>query len=349
MEKLRIGVVGAGNIARHGHLPAYKQCSNCVPVAVCDLDLDRAKQLAADFGIEEVYSSVEEMLEKANIDAVDICTWNNAHAPVLIAAANAGKHVMCEKPLAMNLSDALLMEKAVKDNDIVFFLAVPSRFGYENMYARDLLERGELGEVYYAKTSNIRRRGTPTGWFTDKKTSGGGPVIDIGIHRIDAAWYLMGNPKPVRVSANVFNKIGDYQTKGVGRWQGTPCPDNKFDCEDSGAGSIHFENGAVMLFEASWAINAPEKSETLICGTKAGLSLEPLTVYGERNEYLSTDKITVNPANDKFKLEIEHFADCVLNGIKETKYPIEQAVDMQRMLQAIYDSADQGKEIVLGE
>lgn len=227
-------------------------------------------------------------------------------------------------------------------------LAVPSRFGYENMYLRDMYEKGELGEVYYAKTSAVRRRGTPSGWFTDKKTSGGGPVIDIGIHRIDEAWYLMGNPKPVRVSANVFSKIGDYQTKGVSRWIGTPCPDNRFDCEDSGAGVIHFENGALMVFEASWALNAPAKEETLVCGTKAGATIEPFTIYGERNDYLSTDNITVLGGGEKrFLLEIEHFADCVQKGVRETKYPMAQAVDMQKMLQAIYDSAASGKEILL--
>ncbi len=349
MEKLRIGVVGAGNIAVNAHLPAYKKCSNCIPAAICDIDFERAKKAAEQFEIPEVYSSIEEMLEKADIDAVDICTWNSAHKPCLIAAAKAGKHVMCEKPLAMSLDDALEMEKVVKETGIIFFLAVPSRFGYANMYLRDMYEKGELGDVYYAKTNITRRRGTPTGWFTDKKTSGGGPVIDIGVHRIDAAWYLMGNPKPVRVSANVFNKIGNYQTKGVDRWQGTSCPDNQFDCEDSGAGVIHFENGATLLFEASWAINAPDGFQTMICGSKAGATVEPLTIYGERNEHLSTDNVTVLNKNDRFQFEIEHFADCVLNGNHETKYPIEQAVEMQRMLQAIYDSAKQGKEIVIGE
>ena len=349
MEKLKIGVVGAGNIAKNGHLPAYQKCYNCVPHAICDIDFERAKRVAEQYGIPEVYPSIEEMLEKSDIQAVDICTWNNAHAPCLIKAAKAGKHVMCEKPLAMNLEDALEMEKAVKENNVIFFLAVPSRFGYENMYLRDMYDSGELGDVYYAKTSYIRRRGTPSGWFHDKKTSGGGPIIDVGVHRIDAAWYLMGSPKPTRVSANVFHQIGDYQTKGISRWHGTPAPDNQFDCEDSGAGVIHFENGATIVFEASWAINGPDKSETYIFGSKAGASVEPLTIYGERNGFLSTDSVTVKNSNDKFQLEIEHFADCVLNNNYNTKYPIEQAVDMQRMLQAIYDSAEQGKEIVIGE
>ena len=347
MEKLKIGVVGAGNIGTNAHLPAYAKCSNAIPAAICDINLDRAKAAAEKFGIAQVYSSVEEMLQKSDIEAVDICTWNNAHSEVCVAAANAGKHVLCEKPLAMNLSEGFKMQKAINDAGVVFLLAVPSRFKSENMYLRELYDRGELGKVYYAKTSNIRRRGTPTGWFTDKKTSGGGPIIDIGVHRIDAAWYLMGCPKPVRVSANVFTEIGDYQTKGVGRWQGTPCPDNKFDCEDSGAGVIHFENGAVMVFEASWAINCESKSETVICGTKAGALVEPLTIYGERNEYLSTDQITVDTSGDRFKLEIEHFADHVLHGDRNTKYPIEQAVQMQQMLQGIYDSAAAGREIVL--
>lgn len=346
-DKIKVGVVGAGNIANSAHLPSYQSCRNAVPVAICDIDLSRAERAAEAYGIGQVYSSAEEMLQKADIEAVDICTWNNGHAPVCIAAAKAGKHVLCEKPLAMNLSQALEMQKAVEEAGVVFMLAVPSRFSYENMYLRDLYEKGELGEVYYAKTSAVRRRGTPSGWFTDRKTSGGGPVIDIGIHRIDAAWYLMGNPRPVRVSANVFAKIGDYQTKGVGRWMGMPCPDNRFDCEDSGAGIIHFENGAVMLFEASWALNAPPKEETVICGTKAGATLEPFTIYGERNSHLSTDNITVFGNDKRFLLEIEHFADCVLNGVKETKYPMAQAVDMQRMLQAIYDSAESGREIIL--
>lgn len=345
MSKLRIGVVGAGNIAVNAHLPAYKECDNVEVVAICDLDADRAKEAAEKFGIPASYGSVEDMLANTELDAVDICTWNNGHAPVCIAAAKAGKHVVCEKPMAMSLADAKAMEAAVKEAGVTFMLAVPGRFNTQNMYVREMLEAGELGDVYYAKVANIRRRGTPSGWFTDKKTSGGGPVIDIGVHSIDAAWYLMGTPKPTRVSAQVFAPHGDYQTKGVGRWQGIPCPDNQFDCEDSGVGVIHFENGAAMLFEASWALNGPNHTDVQVVGSKAGVTLDPLTVYGERLDYLSDDVITVGE-NNRFAEELRHFADCVLNG-KTPKYPLEQAVQMQQMLEAIYDSAGQGKEIVL--
>lgn len=344
---LNIGILGCGKISQVRHIPEYIANENANLVGLFDLDSQRCEEIAAKYGVK-AYASAQELLDDPAIDAVSVCVANFAHADLTIQALKAGKHVLCEKPLAMNVSQALEMQKAVDDAGVIFMLAVPSRFGYENMYLRDMYEKGELGEVYYAKTSAVRRRGTPSGWFTDKKTSGGGPVIDIGIHRIDEAWYLMGNPKPVRVSANVFSKIGDYQTKGVSRWIGTPCPDNRFDCEDSGAGVIHFENGALMVFEASWALNAPAKEETLVCGTKAGATIEPFTIYGERNDYLSTDNITVLGGGEKrFLLEIEHFADCVQKGVRETKYPMAQAVDMQKMLQAIYDSAASGKEILL--
>lgn len=344
-KKLRIGVVGAGNIATNAHLPAYKEVKNALVCAIADLDLDRAKAAAEKFGIPHAYSSLTEMLANEAIDAVDICTWNNAHSDLAVEAANAKKHILCEKPMAKSLTEALRMQKAVEENGVSFMLAVPGRFGNANQYVHSLLEKGELGEVYYAKTSYVRRRGTPYGWFTDKKTSGGGPVIDIGIHGIDAAWYLMGCPKPTRVSASTSSRIGDYQTKGVSRWMGIECPDNHFDTEDSGCGVIHFENGAMLMFEATWALNAPAHSDTLICGTKAGASLSPLTIYGERDGYLSDDVITIND-NNRFADELSHFASCVLEGTTP-RYPLEQAVLMQRMLEGIYESAATGKEVTL--
>ena len=341
---LRMGVVGAGNIYTNGHAGGYAKINNARVVAIADINEERARVAAEKIGVP-YFTSVEEMCAEAEIDAVDICTWNNGHAPVCIAAANAGKHVLCEKPMARSADEARAMEKAVKDAGVRFMLAVPGRFGNANCYIRELYEKGELGDVYYGKTAYVRRRGTPTGWFTDLEHAGGGPVYDIGIHGIDAAWYLMGTPKPTRVSAIVNTKIGDYQTKGVTKWKGTPCPDNQFNVEDSGMGVIHFENGAMLSFEATWAINAPDGSSTLVCGTKAGATVSPLTIYGEREGYLSTDSIKVLD-NDRFASEIEHFADKVLNG-GEVRYPIEQAIQMQEMLDAIYLSGKEGREVII--
>ena len=341
---LRMGVVGAGNIYTNGHAGGYAKINNARVVAIADINEERARVAAEKLGVP-YFTSVEEMCAETEIDAVDICTWNNGHAPVCIAAAKAGKHVLCEKPMARSADEARAMEKAVKDAGVRFMLAVPGRFGNANCYIRELYEKGELGDVYYGKTAYVRRRGTPTGWFTDLEHAGGGPVYDIGIHGIDAAWYLMGTPKPTRVSAIVNTKIGDYQTKGVTKWKGTPCPDNQFNVEDSGMGVIHFENGAMLSFEATWAINAPDGSSTLVCGTKAGATVSPLTIYGEREGYLSTDSIKVLD-NDRFASEIEHFADKVLNG-GEVRYPIEQAIQMQEMLDAIYLSGKEGREVII--
>ncbi len=346
MKKLKVGLIGAGNIAENAHMPAYARCMNAEVVAIVDINFERAKRLAEKHNISNVFSSTEEMLNSVDVDAVDVCVWNDGHSDVTITAAKAGKHILCEKPMAMNLEKALDMEKAVRDAGVHFMLAVPNRFATPNQIARGLFDDGTLGDVYYGKTSYIRRRGTPTGWFTDKKTSGGGPIIDIGVHRIDAAWYVMGTPKPVRVSAAISSAIGDYQTKGVTRWIGTECEDNRFDTEDSGAGVIHFDNGAILLFEASWAINGPEVVSTQIFGSKAGITLEPLTLYGERNGYLSNDNITLNKSENVTCNLITHFADCVINN-KPNRFPVEQAVELQKILQGIYDSADQKREILL--
>ncbi len=345
MKKVRIGIVGAGNIATNAHMPAYAVCDRAEIAAVADLNLERAEAFAKRFGIPHAYASVEEMLAHEDIDAVDICTWNCGHAPVTIAAANAGKHILCEKPFADSLEHALAAKEAVEMAGVQFLLGVPSRFNPSNALARELVDKGELGEIYYAKTSYLRRRGTPTGWFTDSRVSGGGPVLDIGVHRIDAAWYMMGNPKPVRVSAAASNRLGEFQTKGITRWQGTPCPDNCNDTEDFGAGVIHFENGAILVFEASWAINGPDHQFTQLYGTKGGLTLDPLTVYGERNGYLSDDQLNPGSGNP-FELEIAHFVDCILTGARP-RTPIGQACDLQRMLQGIYDSARLGREVTL--
>ena len=262
MEKIRIGIVGAGNIATNAHMPAYAVCDKAEVVAVADLNLERAQSFAKRFGIPNAYASVEDMLAAEQLDAVDVCTWNIGHAPVTIAAAKAGKHILCEKPFADSLEHALEAKAAVEEAGVRFLLGVPSRFNPQNALVREMTDKGEFGEIYYAKTSYLRRRGTPTGWFTDKRVSGGGPILDIAVHRIDAAWYMMGNPKPVRVSAAVSNRLGEFQTKGIQRWQGTPCPDTNNDTEDFGAGVIHCENGASLLFEASWAINGPDYQYT---------------------------------------------------------------------------------------
>ena len=345
MGKLRLGILGAGNIAQNAHLPVYEARSDVELVAIADLNLARAHGAAERFHIARAYDSADELLEKEDLDAVDICVWNRSHAPCAVRAAEKGVHILCEKPMALNAEHALQMKEAVEKSGVTFMMALPNRFKPEYRLSRKLLDEGRLGEVYYAKTAMIRRRGTPLGWFTDTSKSGGGPVIDIGVHVIDRAWFLMGCPKPVRVSAMTSARIGDYKTQGVSRWVALDSEVTAFDTEDSAAGVIHFENGACLLFEVSWALNAPKQDYTQVCGTLAGLTMDPLTLYSEEAGFLSDAMLTTLP-QDPFEAEIDHFLHCVRTG-EASSAPLEHGLTMQRMLEGIYQSAALGREVTI--
>ena len=345
MKKFRMAIIGAGNICQSAHVPAYKKIDDVEIVAVADWKIERARQVAANFPGCKAYETAEQVLANEDIDGVDICVWNRSHEPLAIAAARAGKHALCEKPMAADLEGALRMKRAVEDAGVTFMLAVPRRYQTDVRLLADMVAEGKLGDIYYAKCAMIRRRGTPVGWFTDTTKSGGGPVVDIGVHCIDNTWYLMGRPKPVRVSAQISHAIGNFQTKGVNRWVALDHDVTAFDTEDSAAGIVHFENGACLLFETSWALNCRDQSYTQICGTKGGAELEPLCVYTEEDEYL-TDKHPVTINIDRFEYEIRHFVACARTGRKPVSC-LEDALTIQRILDAIYRSARENREVSL--
>lgn len=346
--KLRVGIIGAGSIARDAHLPAYKMLKDKIEVvAIADRVIERAQSVAASYGIPNVYSSVQELLANCEVDYVDICTWNAGHYECTLAAAKAGKHILCEKPMADTLEHALEMQEEVKKAGVKFMLGVVTRFYPEVKLAKELQLSGEFGDIYFAKTAYTRRRGTPIGWFTDKSSAGGGAVIDIGVHCIDRAWYLMGRPKPVSVSAVVGNRFGDFKTKGITRWQGYES-NGAFDTEDAGTAFIRFENGACMTAEVAWAQNGKPEAFTVLYGTKAGASVTlnaPLDIYGENMQYLS-DEVLTPGAKCEFRDEISHFAECIVED-KQPLAPEEDGVTVQRILDAIYRSSDEGREILL--
>lgn len=170
---------------------------------------ERAKQVADKYNLKYATANINDLVARDDIDAISVCTWNNAHAEAVIAAAKAGKHILCEKPMAMNTDQAKAMMQAVRENNIIFMMGFVNRFRSESKVIREMYDAGKFGEVYYGKATMMRRRGTPLGWFTDLSKSGGGPVIDIGVHVIDLTWYLMGKPRPISVSAATYSKIGE--------------------------------------------------------------------------------------------------------------------------------------------
>jgi predicted dehydrogenase len=347
VKKLKAVIIGAGNIARSAHMPVYEKRDDVEIVGVADWNLERAQEFAQKYNIAHAYASAEEAFAALpELDMADICVWNKSHAPVAIAAAQRGLHIFCEKPMAWDNADAEAMKEAMaKNTGKVFGLGLMNRFRSDVKLLCEMRDAGEFGDIYYGKASYVRRRGTPLGWFTDTQKSGGGPVIDIGVHCIDRTWFLMGCPKPTRVSASTSYRIGDYQTKGVSRWKALDSDVTAFDTEDSACGVIHFENGAAMMFDVSWAINLPPEENSVIAGSKAGAILSPLQVFGEDAGYLTDNKPTFIE-NNPYEDEIADFIECINTG-KKPLAPLEDGIEVEKMLMGIYASAKAHKEIEL--
>jgi predicted dehydrogenase len=247
--------------------------------------------------------------------------------------------------MAMTVAEAEAMKAAADANGKTFLMGMSARFRSETTVLKEMLDAGLFGKIYYARATVLRRRGTPLGWFTDISKSGGGPVIDIGVHVLDLTWYLMGCPKPVSLMAHTHYTMGDYKTKGVGRWSALDTDKPVFNVEDSAAGMIKFENGSSINFDVSWAINGESNMNTFLYGEKAGAVLEPLEIFGEAAGYLTNNKPRFENENI-YENEIKHFVDCVRTG----KPPITPAADglvIQKILCGIYESAKSGTMVTL--
>ncbi len=335
------------------HIRGYQRNPNAELYAFCDINEDQLRAMGELYHVERLYTDAEEMLRALpELDAVSVCTWNAAHAPCVIAALNAGKHVLCEKPMATTVAEALEMEAAAKKAGKLLMLGFVRRYGNDCAVLRDFIEHGQFGDLYYAKATYLRRQGNPGGWFGNKAYSGGGPLIDIGVHVIDLVRYLFGNPRPVSVYGVTFQKLLDrpgvkdkpvYATKAGG---GLAC-----DVEDMATALIRFENGAVLNVEASFSLNIKRDTESIeLFGTKAGAKLSPeLEIFTDLNGYMSNVQLSMPTAlsfDGLFANEIDHFVDCVRNGTP-CRSPAEDGVTLMRILCGIYESAETGHEVTL--
>jgi predicted dehydrogenase len=352
MKKIKVGIIGTGNISGV-HTAGYKALENVEIYAACDLNEQRVKDYAQRNGCRYSFTDYNEMLKLEELDAVSVCTWNSAHAPAAIAALKAGKHVICEKPMAMNAKEALEMEKAAKEAGKLLMIGFVRRFGNDTKILKDFINSGMMGDIYYAKASYLRRAGYPGGWFGDISRSGGGPLIDLGVHVIDLVRYLMGRPKAVSVTGATFNKLGDRgNIIGAKGYSATDRGGSSvFNVEDLALGMIKFDNGSVLTVETSFSLNLKQDSGNIeLFGTKSGAKLDPkLELYTEMNDYL----VNVTPALDSalsftglFENEIAHFVDCVANGT-ECISPAEDGVEIMKILDAVYESARTGREVRL--
>ena len=353
MKKVRIALIGAGNIA-NVHLDAYRQLDNVEIAAICDIDEERLNMIANKYGIANRYNSVEAMLAaEKDLDGADVCVWNCNHAKCTIAALNAGLNVLCEKPMAYTAKEAEEMLACAKKNNKYLMIGFVTRFDPETLVVKDYMDNGYTGDIYYAKAQYVRRHGNPGGWFSDKARSGGGPVIDLGVHVIDRARYLMGRHMPVSVYAATFDKLGrrDYLKTSVG-WKPKGASDaDVCDVEDAGTAIIRFDNGSVIQLETSYSINGESINGLDLYGTKGGFRTGKgkLTLYTEINDYLTDVAISTDNfkgAKPMFVAEMSHFVDAIINGDVSTD-SAEDGIVVMKILDAIYESARTGHEVVI--
>ena len=360
--KLQVGIIGCGGDAHQKHLPALaKSADLCEISAFCDVDKSRAEAAARQYGAVDarVYSDYMELLADDRIDVVHILTPNKMHARMTLEAFAAGKHVMCEKPMAHTTEDARLMVDAARLSGKKFTVSFQNRFREEMQTLHKLCRSGDLGEVYFAKAHAVRRRAVPTwGVFTSRELQGGGPLIDVGSHALDLTLWLMDNYKPKTVMGSVFYKMAD-QTGGnlFGPWN-----PERYDVEDSAFGFIKMENGATIFLEAAWVLNVAEAREvsTTLCGTRGGAEVRGGGLYGGTPELIvNTERhgklfnARMLPGNggkpyadgmDPGAQEARYWLKAILEDAEPLVTP-EQALAVTQILEAIYTSQETGRPV----
>ncbi|MBQ8289805.1 MAG: Gfo/Idh/MocA family oxidoreductase [Clostridia bacterium] len=351
MSKIKVAIIGVGGISKH-HINSYIANPNVELYAFCDINEKVLRAKGETYGIERLYTDEATMLrELPEIDAVSVCTWNSAHAPCTIMALEAGKHVLCEKPMATNAEDAMKMLETAKRVGKKLMVGFVRRFGKDTKVIRDFMDAGSVGELYYAKASYLRRNGCPGGWFGDKSRSGGGPLIDLGVHVIDLVRYLCGNPKPVSVTGATYKKLGNrpdikdsVEYKSVSKTS-----KDIFDVEDLATAFIRFDNGAVLAIDTSFSLNLKHNTTKIeLFGTKGGIYLDgDVELYTETGGYLSNvtlDMKTAFEMKDIFQNEINFYVDAIINDT-DTYAIAEDGITLMKILDGIYKSAELGCEV----
>ncbi|MFA5340986.1 MAG: Gfo/Idh/MocA family oxidoreductase [Clostridia bacterium] len=348
-NKIRVGIIGTGNISTY-HMAGYKKLSDkCEVVAVCDIDEEKVKNYAEKYDVKAYYTDYNKMLFEHELDAVSVCTWNSAHKDAVIAALNSHANVICEKPMAINRFQAVEMEQAAIKNDRLLMIGFVRRFGNDAKILKSFIDNGSLGNIYYAKATYLRRNGCPGGWFKDSKYSGGGPLIDLGVHVMDLVRYLSNNPKPISVYGATYSNLGLDRAIGAKGYVIEDHSKFKFSVEDMATALVRFDNGLTMFVEASFNLNIKQDTNVIeLFGTKGGAKIDPnIEFYMDMNGRF----VDVKPHGDSalsfsglFESEIDHFVDCVVNKTP-CRATAEDGVMLMKIIDAIYESAELKREV----
>lgn len=364
-QKLKVAVISGGMIANAAHIPAYLNLKDDVQVAaVCDIHEPSARSTAERWSIPSIYTDAKEMLEKEKPDLVSICTSNAAHKPLTLLALEYGVNVICEKPLTVSYPDAREMFDAANRAGKSLITCQSARFTPENLDARELIQSGYLGDIYFSEISRVRRRGVPSwGNFNKKGINGGGALCDIGVHMLDALVWIMGNPKMVSVSgamSSVLTKKGEKLVTSLAE-AGAPLGSfssikaderREFETEEFAAGTVRFDNGALLNFKVAWALNLPNISSISIVGDRAGIMLPEFKIFSTMNKYQvdilprrfnEERKYAGKPFSGHWYL-IENTVNALL-GREELIVKAEETMNVSAIIDAFYRSAELGREV----
>jgi len=346
VSPLKVAVIGTG-MGRY-HMKEFVESPNVNLVAVCDLNRAEALQFAKEYGADKVVSDYHDLWEVPNLDAISIAVPNFLHAPIAIEALERGLHVMCEKPMATSLADAKKMVATAEEQNKRLMIGMSQRFRPQSLALHGMVERGELGDIYYARSTWIRRRGVPVihfssggsmgrgSWFVNKEKAGAGALFDIGVHMFDLTWWLMGNPKPVSVSA------ASYRNLWVDEFARREIP---YDIDELSSAMVRFENGVTAFFDVSWAANQDNEMNVRIFGTEAGLQVYPPAVYREPQwGELHTDSIEIKEVEAGLTPR-RHFVDCIRDPEKPMIASGQECLNVMAVLDAVQRSAECGHEV----
>ncbi|MBC7765593.1 MAG: Gfo/Idh/MocA family oxidoreductase [Hyphomonadaceae bacterium] len=353
---LKVGIIGCGGIANNKHLPGLKSCENILLVAFCDIVIDRAQKAKEEYGTEDakVYTDYRELLEDKSIDVVHVLTPNISHAEISIAAMEADKHVMCEKPMAKTSKEARAMVEAQKKTGKLLTIGYQNRFRADSTYLKSVCEHNELGDVYFAKAHAIRRCAVPTwGVFLDEEAQGGGPLIDIGTHSLDLTLWFLNKYDVKYVVGNTYHKLGKKPSphNTFGEWNA-----EDFNVEDSAFGFITMKDGTTIVLESSWALHTLQTGEAIVtlCGTEGGADMqEGLRLNGAKYGKFYTTTPSLGEGGVDFydgksvkpnELEAQLWMENVRNNTQPLVTPA-QALVVTEILEAIYTSAKTGKPV----
>jgi predicted dehydrogenase len=334
-KTFKIALVGVGAAAQVNHIPALKKVEGLELVALCDRDPEKAQRVAQKFGVPHAVARIEELFEIEDLDAIDICTPNYLHAPMAVAALEAGKHVLCERPLARSSEEAATMTKAAKKADRVLACAVQHRFRPDAQLLRRFVEKGDLGEIFMAKAGWLRLK---TQWDSDewrrqKRESGGGVVLDLGFQMLDLSLWVLGQPKVTSVTASVHrNKKGDV--------------------EDSATAFFRLESGATLTLELTWSLLMEKDFAYLnLFGSGGAALLNPFRVHKGMHGTLVNVTPTLETSRNQYRQSMEaqaqHFVDTLRSG-KKPMGSVDEVLGVMEILDAVYRSAEQGKEVKVG-